>query len=58
MERVTGIGGVFLRARDPAALAAWYERHLGVALEEGQPYGLLTGKGTAVWSAFPHDTDY
>ncbi len=30
MERVTGIGGVFFRARDPAALARWYERHLGI----------------------------
>ena len=28
------IGGVFLLARDPAALAAWYHRHLGVELEE------------------------
>jgi glyoxylase I family protein len=25
MEKVTGIGGVFFRARDPQALAAWYE---------------------------------
>jgi glyoxylase I family protein len=30
MERVTGIGGLFFRARDPAALALWYEEHLGV----------------------------
>ncbi|CAM5180013.1 glyoxalase [Bosea thiooxidans] len=30
MARVTGIGGLFFRARDPQALAAWYERHLGV----------------------------
>ena len=30
MERVLGIGGVFLRARDPNALAAWYAEHLGV----------------------------
>lgn len=34
MARVTGIGGVFLKARgDSAALAAWYQRHLGLALE-------------------------
>lgn len=31
MERVTGIGGVFFRARDPEALGAWYEQHLGVS---------------------------
>ena len=30
MERVLGIGGVFFRARDPKALAVWYEQHLGV----------------------------
>lgn len=30
MERVTGIGGYFFRARDPQALNDWYESHLGV----------------------------
>lgn len=29
-EKVTGIGGVFFRARDPKALAQWYQDHLGV----------------------------
>ncbi len=29
-EKVTGIGGFFFRAQNPAALAEWYERHLGV----------------------------
>jgi len=31
MEKVTGIGGVFFRARDPAALGQWYQEHLGVS---------------------------
>ena len=31
MERVTGIGGFYFRARDPKALATWYEQRLGVA---------------------------
>jgi glyoxylase I family protein len=31
MEKVTGIGGVFFRARDPDALMRWYAEHLGVA---------------------------
>jgi predicted enzyme related to lactoylglutathione lyase len=31
-ERVLGIGGLFFRARDPKALAAWYRSHLGVGL--------------------------
>ena len=30
MEKVNGIGGVFFRSVDPAALADWYEEHLGV----------------------------
>ena len=30
MERVTGIGGILFKARDPAALAAWYRQHLGL----------------------------
>ena len=31
MEKVTGIGGLFFRAKDPKALAQWYSEHLGVA---------------------------
>ena len=59
VERVTGIGGVFLRARDPDALASWYERHLGVPREEGQTYAVFTTNREAhVWSVFPEDTDY
>ncbi|HLK28747.1 MAG TPA: VOC family protein [Puia sp.] len=30
MQKVTGIGGVFIKAQDPKSLAAWYEKHLGV----------------------------
>ena len=35
MERVTGIGGVFFRAKDPAALSQWYRDHLGVDTPDG-----------------------
>ena len=35
MERVTGIGGVFFKARDPAALNRWYAEHLGVGSPPG-----------------------
>ncbi|MCA1854696.1 VOC family protein [Massilia oculi] len=34
MKRVTGIGGIFFHAHDPAALRAWYARHLGVDVLE------------------------
>jgi predicted enzyme related to lactoylglutathione lyase len=36
MKRVTGIGGVFFKAKDPAALGAWYRQHLGIDV---QPWG-------------------
>jgi predicted enzyme related to lactoylglutathione lyase len=58
MERVTGIGGVFFRARDPQALAAWYEEHLGVPRQEGETYGIFPESRNTVWSAFAEDTDY
>lgn len=57
MKRVTGIGGIFFQARDPQALRAWYQRHLGIdvqvwggaafrwADDAGRPSG-----GTTVWS--------
>lgn len=61
MENVLGIGGVFFKARDPQALAAWYRQHLGIPIEPGQTFAPLTA-GTAdamtVWSAFPADTSY
>ena len=35
MAKVTGIGGVFLKAKsDPKLLAAWYQKNLGIALED------------------------
>jgi predicted enzyme related to lactoylglutathione lyase len=61
MERVLGIGGVFFKARDPAALVAWYRDHLGIPIEAGQTYATLKSSGAAdvtVWSAFPADTTY
>jgi predicted enzyme related to lactoylglutathione lyase len=61
MERILGIGGVFFKARDPKALAAWYRQHLGVPVEEGQTYGTISSTGPGedtVWSTFPADTKY
>ncbi len=34
MQRVTGIGGIFFRANDPAMLRAWYQRHLGIDVQD------------------------
>jgi predicted enzyme related to lactoylglutathione lyase len=59
MERVTGIGGVFMRSRDPKALAAWYTEHLGVdAYSEEADRVWWQAEGPTVWSPFPEDTDY
>jgi predicted enzyme related to lactoylglutathione lyase len=35
MTKAIGFGGAFLRARDPQALYAWYEKHLGLKQSEG-----------------------
>ena len=60
MARVTGIGGVFLRARDPKALTAWYAEHLGFPVTpEGYANFEWTDKnGSTAWSAFAKDTEY
>ena len=63
-QQVTGIGGVFFKARDPGALAAWYRAHLGVPAREGETHALFTAPDATgapvqtVWSAFPAQTDY
>ena len=66
VERVTGIGGVFFKARDPKALSAWYRDGLGIALQQDAQFSLFewrehqdsTRVGTTVWSLFPADTKY
>jgi predicted enzyme related to lactoylglutathione lyase len=62
MKRVTGIGGVFFKAKDPKALQAWYERHLGLP---STPDGYIVfgseqtpEPGYTVWSAFEEGTTY
>lgn len=39
MKRVTGIGGIFFRAKDPNALNAWYAKHLGITRLPHSPWG-------------------
>jgi predicted enzyme related to lactoylglutathione lyase len=64
MARVTGIGGIFLRARDPKALTAWYAKHLGITINDyGGATFLWTDElppttGMTAWSLFPEDTTY
>jgi len=63
MARVTGIGGVFIRARDPAALARWYAEHLGI--EEKPGVGIMfrsadnpDPNAMTIFSIFDADDDY
>lgn len=60
MAKAVGVGGVFLKARDPQALSAWYAAHLGIKPQEG---GSLVfegpeSAGMTVFAHFPHDTTY
>ena len=65
-DRVTGLGGVFFKARDPKQLVEWYREHLGL-----RPHPQFTGvlfewrekedpekPGATVWGLFPDDTEY
>ncbi|KUJ79342.1 VOC family protein [Ruegeria profundi] len=56
MQKVNGIGGVFFRARDPQALSAWYERHLGVSYYDPVPW--KQREGYTVFAPFAQDTKY
>lgn len=65
MKRVTGIGGIFFKAKDPKALGAWYQAHLGIDVQpwggavfrwvddDEQPVG-----GTTVWNVTGADSTY
>jgi len=65
MERVIGIGGIFIKAQDPKALRAWYQRHLGIDVQAwgGAVFPWDTperpaGDGATVWSIFDADSSY
>ena len=65
-KRVTGIGGIFFKGKNPKAMGDWYAKHLGVELEHDMPMSVFRwlekGKpdveGSTVWSVFPDDTEY
>jgi len=64
MKRVTGIGGIFIKARDPDALRAWYRDHLGLDVSEWGGVAFRwnadnpAAVGTTIWSLFKQDSDY
>jgi predicted enzyme related to lactoylglutathione lyase len=61
MKRVTGIGGLFFKAKDPKKLQAWYQKHLDLPVT---PDGYIVFKAGhdapvyTVWSAMSEDTTY
>ena len=64
MKKVTGIGGIFFKTKDPKKISDWYGDNLGLVIN---PYGSVfefrqgaapDKKGYTVWSPFKDDTDY
>ena len=60
MVKALGIGGVFFRAKDPAALAAWYKTPLGIDPAPTGPGMMpwISEAGVTVFSPFPEGSDY
>jgi predicted enzyme related to lactoylglutathione lyase len=61
-KKVTGIGGIFFKSRDPKKMNEWYAKHLGLPVSD---WGTMfewrekddpKKEGYTVWSAFPEDS--
>ncbi len=61
-ERVTGIGGIFFKTKDPKAVKDWYRDHLGLNTDQwGSTFWWKNKEGedcSTQWSPFKNDTDY
>jgi predicted enzyme related to lactoylglutathione lyase len=64
MGKVTGLGGIFFKCKDPKQMNSWYAKNLGLPVSD---YGATfewrdadepEKKGSTTWSAFPQDTKY
>lgn len=62
MGRITGVGGIFFRSKDPKALAAWYRDVLGMPVQDWGgamlAYDAPGHPPALIWSPFPDKTDY
>lgn len=60
--RITGMGGLFVRSKDPKALAAWYHDVLGIQLKSwggaALKYDAPGHPPALIWSAMPAATEY
>lgn len=63
-KRVTGLGGIFFKCKDPEAIKKWYGQHLGIKTDEyGATFEFRKAeepqtKAYAVWSPFDSATKY
>ncbi|MDR0368381.1 MAG: VOC family protein [Bacteroidales bacterium] len=64
MKKVTGIGGVFFKCKDPEKMREWYQKHLGL---QTNAYGAVfewyedsekNKKAQTQWTPFSEDTQY
>ncbi|HMW76133.1 MAG TPA: VOC family protein, partial [Saprospiraceae bacterium] len=64
MSKVTGIGGIFFKCKDPGMMKEWYQKHLGL---NTNPYGATfewyegfdnTQKAQTQWTPFKETTQY
>lgn len=64
MKRVTGIGGIFFKSKDPQQIKEWYKTHLGFDTDQwGTNFEWRQGadptqKGFTQWSPFTETTEY
>jgi predicted enzyme related to lactoylglutathione lyase len=59
MKKVTGIGGIFFKCKDPKAMKEWYKTHLGLNVNDyGATFEHSEGKGSITWSPFAESTKY
>src|SRR5258708_19346365 len=60
MAKVTGVGGIFFKTRDPKAQAAWYAQHLGVPKSDdgSMIFDGPESMGMTVFAPFAADTKY
>lgn len=64
-RRVIGLGGIFFKAKDPAKMYEWYERHLGIRKQPGVGVSFQwrrpdnpADETMTLWTLFPENTKY
>ena len=65
MQKITGIGGLFLKAKDAKALAVWNDKHLGFSFVQNLYVNFKwinennhDVQGNTVFSFFKNDSNY